>query len=203
MRLDAPPLPALPPSSQRVPGGYSLSGMQDAYTGAQMNDFAEAHGIACGAAVERQMLARSAGLQIVGYGLNGSHSFPQPMLLLVHNLTGAKNPELFMPLVRESDALAAIEALTTERDAMTVKAKALGFAYVRRTLAMQAALLESREGSLLSSATWMFADLMRTDNLPSPHEQMPAGRVREWFDTKLAELDADEAAQPAPAGVTL
>ena len=50
------------------------------------------------------------GLRIVGYGLEGSKSFPQPMLLLVHDLTRAKNPALFAPLVRESDALAAIEA---------------------------------------------------------------------------------------------
>lgn len=55
--------------------------------------------------------AQAHGLQIVGYGVEGARSFPQPMLLLMHDLTGVKYPERAVRLVRESDALAAIEAM--------------------------------------------------------------------------------------------
>lgn len=60
-------------------------------------------------------------LQIVGYGVEGARSFSQPMLMLVHDLTGVKHPEQFTPLVRESDALAAIQAVASVRVPMTME----------------------------------------------------------------------------------
>ena len=111
-------------------------------------------------------------------------------------------------LTAERDALRAaaaesvtqVAALTAERDALMIRAKRLGFAYMRRTIAMQAAAFDSVNGSLSSGADWIISDLKRTDQLPAFREVTALGGVRDWFKTKLAVLDAAEAAQPAPAG---
>lgn len=84
--------------------------------------------------------ATASGLQIVGYGVEGASSFPQPMLVLAHTPAGARNPKQFIPLVRESDALAAIEALRVETSNTATIAK-LSAEYIEALRAERDALL--------------------------------------------------------------